>query len=197
MITKNCSGLACPQPVMETRDIITSNPGEPVEIIVDNEAARQNVTRFLESQGYGVTVETESERKIIVRGEPGACVIEAVEASKGPDTHKIVVFIPADCLGEGEPELGAKLMLNFLKTLPEFGKDLWRIILVNSGVKLASSDSNTLPVLKALENSGVSILVCGTCLEYYGLIEKKGVGQTTNMLDIVTSMHLATKVVRV
>ncbi len=195
MIQKDCSGLACPQPVLDTRELITANPAESVEIIVDNEAARQNVTRFLESQGYGVTVQVESERRIIVKGEPGACVIEA--ASAGSDAQKILVFIPTDCLGQGDTELGRKLMLNFIKTLSEFGQDLWRIVLVNSGVKLSIEGADTLSALQTLEKAGVSILVCGTCLEFYELMDKKGVGQTTNMLDIVTSMHLATKVVRV
>jgi len=41
----------------------------------------------------------------------------------------------------------------------------------------------------------VEVLVCGTCLGHFGLLEKKKVGETTNMLDIVTSMQLADKVI--
>jgi len=43
----------------------------------------------------------------------------------------------------------------------------------------------------------VSILVCGTCLDFYGLLDQKKVGETTNMLDIVTSLQVAGKVVTV
>ena len=50
--------------------------------------------------------------------------------------------------------------------------------------------------LKALENAGTDVLVCGTCLDFYGLLEAKQAGQTTNMLDVVTSLALADKVIR-
>jgi hypothetical protein len=48
-----------------------------------------------------------------------------------------------------------------------------------------------------MERSGVSILVCGTCLDFFNLLEKKAVGVTTNMLDVVTSLQFADKVIRV
>ncbi len=198
MIKKDCSGLACPQPVLEARDLISQNPGESIEIIVDNEAARQNVTRFMESQGYVVTSQQIEEQRISVKGVPGSCAIEAAQgAEKARGTEKILLFIPSDTLGEGDPELGSRLMLNFIKTLDEFGPDLWRIVFVNSGVKLAIQDAETLAPLKALEERGVSILVCGTCLEFFNLMDEKAAGETTNMLDIVTSMHLASRVIRV
>jgi hypothetical protein len=36
--------------------------------------------------------------------------------------------------------------------------------------------------------------VCGTCLTHFDLMDQKAIGQTTNMLDIVTAMQLADKV---
>ena len=99
-------------------------------------------------------------------------------------------------LGHGSDELGAKLMANFLATLTEMGGTLWRIVMVNGGVKLASTPGRALDALKKLEAAGVSMLVCGTCLEHYGLLDQKQVGETTNMLDIVTSLDLADKVIR-
>ena len=69
-------------------------------------------------------------------------------------------------------------------------------MLLNGGVKLASTEGKALDGLKALAAAGVSILVCGTCLQHYNLLDKKQVGETTNMLDIVTSLSLADKVVR-
>jgi sulfur relay (sulfurtransferase) complex TusBCD TusD component (DsrE family) len=62
---------------------------------------------------------------------------------------------------------------------------------------LAVAGSPCLEKLQALAASGVSILVCGTCLDHFGLLEQKRVGETTNMLDVVTSMQLADKVIRV
>ena len=65
------------------------------------------------------------------------------------------------------------------------------------GVKLTIEGSEVLPNLKELEDSGTTILVCGTCLDHFNLLEKKQVGETTNMLDIVTAMQLADKVINV
>jgi selenium metabolism protein YedF len=86
-------------------------------------------------------------------------------------------------------------MGNFLNTLPELGDSLWRIIMVNGAVKLATASSPAIDALKKLEAAGVSILVCGTCLEFFQLMDQKAVGQVTNMLDVVTSQQLADKVI--
>ncbi len=199
MIKKDCSGLPCPQPVLETRELIASHPSEPIEITVDNEPAVQNVSRFLQSQGYEVKSRAaEQEGRYVISGEPGACALAADTSSydAGTGAQKILVFIPSDTLGAGDDELGRKLMQNFIRTLGELGPDLWRVVFVNSGVKLAVNGSDNLDALEGLEARGVSILVCGTCLEFFGLLESRAVGETTNMLDIVTSMQLASKVIR-
>jgi selenium metabolism protein YedF len=109
---------------------------------------------------------------------------------------KILVFITTENLGYGDEELGAKLMTTFLATLPEMGDALWRVSLLNGGVKLAATPGNALQSLRGLEQSGVSVLVCGTCLAHYGLHTHKAVGETSNMLDIVTSLSLADLVIR-
>ena len=63
--------------------------------------------------------------------------------------------------------------------------------------KLSVKDSPALPALTQLETMGVSILVCGTCLDYYSLLDKKGIGIITNMLDIVTSLQAADKIINI
>jgi selenium metabolism protein YedF len=113
------------------------------------------------------------------------------------DPKKIMVMVATDQIGHGDDTLGSKLMAAFLKTLKEMGDELWRLVFLNNGVKLTIEGSQTLPTLKELEGDGISILVCGTCLDHYELLEKKQVGETTNMLDIVTSMHLADKVINI
>ena len=86
-------------------------------------------------------------------------------------------------------------MLNFLKTLKEMGSQLWRLVFLNSGVKLTIEGAESLPLIQELAGQGVSVLVCGTCLNHFGLLEQKKVGETTNMLDIVTSLQVADKVI--
>ena len=102
-----------------------------------------------------------------------------------------------DRIGFGDDELGLKLMINYLRTLKEMGRELWRLVLVNNGVKLTIDGSEVLDDLKQYEKEGLKIMVCGTCLNHFNLLEKKRVGETTNMLDIVTAMQLADKVINI
>jgi len=95
----------------------------------------------------------------------------------------------------GDDALGQKLMISFIKTLKEMGGELWRLVFVNNGVKLCIDGSPVLEDLRQYETDGRTILVCGTCLDHFKLLERKQVGQTTNMLDIVTAMQLADKVI--
>lgn len=108
-----------------------------------------------------------------------------------------MVMVAADRMGNGDDELGAKLMINFVKTLKEMRDELWRLVFVNAAVKLTIDNAATLEDLKALEDDGLTILVCGTCLDHFKLLDKKQVGITTNMLDIVTAMQLADKVINI
>ena len=199
-ILLDCRGMACPQPVIKTREVLETKPAA-VTVLVDNAPASENVRRLLEKCGYasGLCVEQREASLWAVRGAASCAVCaeaEAVIEAAGERTSRTLVFLSTDTLGHGSDELGAKLMANFLATLPEMGANLWRVVMVNGGVKLASQPGRALDALKKLEESGVSLLVCGTCLEYYGLLDAKQVGETTNMLDIVTSLDLADKVIR-
>jgi len=200
----DCRGLACPGPVLRCLEALEKHAPETLEIQVDDQAARENVTRLLTGKGYSVTAE-EAPGLILLRAarqnaaaQPAAPAGTAcaVAVSQALAQDKILAFITADAIGRGSDELGGKLMLAFLATLPELGKSLWRIVLLNGGVKLACEGHPALEKLEALAASGVSILVCGTCLNFFELLEKKRVGETTNMLDVVTSLGLAGKVIQ-
>jgi len=194
----DCRGLGCPAPVLQTKEIIEKEHPNHIRVTVDNEAAKQNVSRFLETQKFEVTVEAEGSN-FHVMGKGGEESVPKIGATEELDVEKqkIMVIIATDRVGRGDDELGAKLMVNFLKTLKEMGDELWRLVLINNGVKLIIEDSQVLPDLKQLQEDGVLILVCGTCLDHFNLLEKKQVGETTNMLDIVTAMQLADKVINI
>ncbi len=201
MQTLDCRGLTCPQPVMKAKELISKNHPRELEVLVDNPASLENVSRFLTKNGYSVSSAHvgSNEWKITAQGGSTQGEVEDAEyvACKAPGaSQKTLVMITTETLGQGDDSLGAGLMGNFLATLPELGPQLWRIVLLNGGVKLAVKEGKALESLKALVASGVSLLVCGTCLGHYGLLEKKQVGETTNMLDIVTSLSLADKVIR-
>ena len=191
----DCRGLACPQPVLRTKELIDRGEVRRVTVLVDNLAAQENVSRFLQRAGFQVTVAEEGDILAVTgsRSEAGPCRVLAVEPEEAP--RKILALIGADQLGRGDEVLGRKLMANFIATLKEMGPELWCVVLLNAGVRLAVAGSAVLPGLRDLEQAGVRLLVCGTCLNHFQLLEQKEVGETTNMLDIVTAMQLAHKVI--
>jgi len=194
----DCRGLACPAPVLQTKEAIEKGHPETLCIVVDNVAAKENVTRFLKSQNFEVTVREEgSDFHVIGSMNEGAA--PEIVAAETPEVEqkRIMVMVATDRMGHGDDELGRKLMGSFLTTLKEMGNELWRLVFVNNGVKLTTDESDMLPILKDLENDGIQILVCGTCLTHFELLDKKQVGETTNMLDIVTAMQLADKVINI
>ena len=194
----DCRGLACPGPVLRTKDTIETEGLNEITVLVDNEAAKENVGRFLGSQGFDVSTGQEgNDFRISGKKMDATKSIEAASEKPDVDTQKIMVMVATNCMGHGDDELGAKLMKSFLTTLKEMGNDLWRLVFVNNGVKLTIEGSSVLSVLKELEGQGILILVCGTCLNHFDLLDKKQVGETTNMLDIVTAMQLADKVINI
>lgn len=193
----NCLSLSCPQPVIQCKNLIEQEAPSAFTVLVDNDAAKDNVVRFLASKGYSAKSDRiEGGWSILATASNvDACEILTDDELESVDSS-ICVFISSATIGIGDDELGAKLMKNFLATLPELGKSLWRIVMVNGAVTLATEDSHVLEELKALEAAGIDILVCGTCLDHFSMLEKKAVGETTNMLDIVTSMQVAAKIIR-
>ena len=196
----DCRNIDCPGPVLKTKQAIEEQGATEIKIIVDNDAAVENVTRFLNYHEFEVSVESDG----IISTIEGKSTGKVIKQDLSPktkkedishDNQKIMVMIGASVLGRGDDELGGKLMTNFLRTLKEMGNDLWRLVFVNDGVKLTINDSNVLTILKDLEENNVHILVCGACLTHFDLMKQKAVGETTNMLDIVTSMQLADKVI--
>ena len=191
-------GLACPAPVLQTKATLQEGHSGRVKIIVDNAAAQQNVQRFLESQGFQTTLEQNGADYMVL----GTCDArqrprDLPTRDEDADAKKIMVMCATDRIGFGDDELGLKLMINFLRTLKEMGRELWRLVFVNNGVKLTIDGSEVLGDLKAFESKGLKILVCGTCLDHFNLLERKQVGETTNMLDIVTAMQVADKVINI
>ncbi len=197
----DCRGLFCPEPLIRTRDFLAAKRPGTVTVLVDNRASLENVTRFLTSQGFAVATE-DREGIFRLRGERFASDAPAPELNLDDyncemPSGKTLVLITSAVVGSGDDGLGGRLMKNFVATLPEIGRELWRVVLLNGGVTLAAEPSPVLADLQKLEASGVGVFVCGTCLEHFGLMEKKAVGQTTNMLDVVTGLQVANKVVRI
>ncbi len=199
--TLDCRGLACPQPVINTRKVLESlrqeSPDFTLTVIVDNLAALKNVTRYAETSGCRVAVKEEGSTYYLSISKPAAAPQEVSAGSvscccpepvAGKDT---VLVITGSTLGRGEEELGKLLMRSFFYSLKESGILPCKMLFFNSGVFLTTEGSPVLEELQALADKGVEIYSCGTCLEYYKLKDKLAAGQITNMYDTVTAMLTA------
>jgi selenium metabolism protein YedF len=119
-------------------------------------------------------------------------LLEAVAQEKS----RVAVLLASDLLGSGPDELGRVLIRSFVKTLKEVAPKPWRVIIINSGVQLALDGSPVLGDLIALEETGVDLLSCGTCLDYFKAKDRLKAGRVSNMLEIVTTLTTADRVVR-
>ena len=98
-------------------------------------------------------------------------------------------------MGRGDDELGAKLMRGFLRTMIDSTPLPWRMVFINSGVKLTTIDQEAVEAISLLEEKGVEVLSCGTCLEHFNLKDKLAAGKVTNMFEIIETLNSATKVI--
>jgi selenium metabolism protein YedF len=191
----DCRGLACPQPVITTKKALDQlNEGEMI-VIVDNASSCNNVERFAQSQGCSVEVESRGQ-DFYLHVRKGKISDAAEAPGEKKEVEKVVVYINSNLLGVGDEALGTILMRAFLKTLLDLERKPLRLILINSGVQLASEGSEVLEILGKLSEKGIEILSCGTCLDFYGLKEKLKVGKVSNMYEIAQSLMEADRLVK-
>ena len=164
-------------------------------VIVDNASSRNNVERFVRSQGCTAEIKEKGQDFYIHVQKTGGKVEKKTTPSEEKG-KKIVVYINSHLLGSGDETLGSFLMKAFLKTLLDLETPPNRLILVNSGVQLAAEDSKVLESLQGLSEKGVEIVSCGTCIDFYKLKGKTKVGIISNMYDIVQSMIEADRVIK-
>ncbi len=183
-------GFACPQPVLMTKKVIEEGERE-FTVWVDNAGSAGNVARFGREHGYEVMVEEKEEGfKITLKktDKGGTSERKEVVCDSMVFTKEKVLFISSDSLGSGSEELGRTLMKAFVNALSENEVIPKKIVLVNSGVKLACTGSELIEALRKLEERGVEILVCGTCLNYFNLIEEIKVGKVSNAYEILNTL---------
>ena len=198
----DCRGLACPLPVVNAKKASEElHAGDVLTVLVDNEIAVQNLTRFAEHKGLRVSAEKKADREYAVimdisgtaaeepKEEEVACVMDT--RRKG-----MLVVLSANVMGTGDPKLGTSLMKAFVFALTKQDQLPDTILCYNTGAHLTCEGADTLEDLKLLESEGVTILTCGTCLDFYGLKEKLAVGGVTNMYDIVERMESATTIIK-
>lgn len=194
-------GKQCPLPVIETKDALKiAAPGEIIEVRVDNEIATQNLRKLAEQKNLSYTSEKVGDRDYLVKISASNSAVPAQEEEDAPILCNLgqgtVAVISSDAMGSGDDTLGKLLMKGFIFALSKQENPPATILLYNGGAKLSCEGSESLEDLKNLEAGGVTILTCGTCLNYYGLSEKLGVGAVTNMYDIAERLARAALIIR-
>ena len=198
----DCKGMACPLPVVNAKKAAEElRAGDVLTVLVDNEIAVQNLSRFGEHKGFTVSAEKKGEKEYAVimtisdtvvaetKEEEVACVVDS--RRKG-----MLVVLSANTMGTGDSKLGTSLMKAFVFALTKQDQLPDTILCYNTGAYLTCEGADTLEDLKLLESEGVTILTCGTCLDFYGLKEKLAVGGATNMYDIVERMENDAQIIK-
>lgn len=133
------------------------------------------------------------QRKESVAGQieefPPSCGI--APATNGP----FVIVFAENKMGRGNDELGSVLVRSFIHTVLQEKQKPDMMIFYNTGVYLTLKGSDTLEDLKEIASAGVEFLVCGTCLNFFEVKERLGVGIVSNMYDITGAMSRAGRLV--
>lgn len=195
----NAKGLACPKPVILTKKELDQMTSGSVKIIVDNETARENISKLANSMSLEFSVEDLGEDEYAIT------ILKSVEQKEDkpekPAVHKsdagTILIIQSDQMGKGDQELGRLLMKSFIYTVNETMPLPAAIIFYNSAVKLTVKDSPVLEDLQELNKSGVEIISCGTCLDFYNLKDSLAVGDISNMYTIYEKMQSGTNTITI
>ena len=109
--------------------------------------------------------------------------------------RELLYFMTSSGIGEGEPDLGMKLVEGFFKVLAQADCAPAKIIFMNSGIFLTTEGSPVEDPLRELESRGTEIVSCTTCLKYFQRVHKLLVGKPGDMRDTVNSLATYRKVV--
>ena len=190
-------GMACPIPVVKANQALAQMTEGILEVHVDNTVAVENLKRMALQKGLPVKTEQPEDAHYVVTipvtGAVDTAMPEITCTDCGSNT---VVAVDTDSMGRGNDELGAVLIKGFLfavsrlETLPK------TVLFYNGGAKLTTEGSASLEDLRLMEQQGVEILTCGTCLNYYGLTDQLAVGSVTEMYTIVERLNRAEKVIK-
>lgn len=184
----DCRNLACPEPVIRTKNALDGlRVGEKLEILVNSIAPKENISRFLKNQNVEFSVlQNGAETKITaVKGESQLELTNFDEfvCEITPKTKKTVVYLNEEYAGSGD--VGVSLLAKFLGALLQVEKPEY-VICVNNAVKITTNRAHpSFKPLKDLEAAGVKILSCGSCLEAYKLVSDLSVGEMSNAYEVM------------
>lgn len=187
-------GLNCPLPVIHTKKALESIEQGVVTTIVDNDVAKENVSKLAKSLTLKVDVEEKQGSYYInIFKDHSISQFEGIIADDitcdNSPKKDLVILVTKNYFGEGDLELGKILIRSYIYALTEVQPYPKSILFLNSGVNLVVEGSESVEHLRSLEANGVEILSCGTCLDYYRLKDKLVVGGISNMYTMVEKLN--------
>ena len=184
----NLVGKPCPIPVIEAKKALQqAAPGQSIRLLVDNEPATGNLARMAAGLGHAFHCEAAGTGRFLVTLTAGVQTLS-------PAAGRLAIAIGHDSLGGGpDPDLGRSLMKAFIYSLTELSPPPEHLLFFNGGAFLTSEGSKALDDLSAMENKGVVINTCGTCLDFHRLTLK--IGSVTDMFALTTTLARADKVI--
>ncbi|PLX38870.1 MAG: sulfurtransferase-like selenium metabolism protein YedF [Deltaproteobacteria bacterium] len=185
----DCNNLACPEPVLKTKNALDSIEEGVITVIVDNLAAKENVSRFAKAQGCTVSAKAAGEGWELTIAKGYSCELPEMMPEGAPGVAKLptAILILSDKMG-ADPKLGEVLMRAFLSTLSKASLPPAKVLFMNSGVLLTAAGSEAIEDIQALVDQGVEVLSCGTCLDFFDKKDALKVGTVTNMFDTVETL---------
>lgn len=186
-------GKECPKPVVMTKKALDSIEEGIVTVLLDSQISKDNVLKFAQSQGLSAEV-TEKKGEFYVEIPKGYTCDVVREAGNTQVISGIVLYVGSESVGNGDCDLGKKLMNNFIKNIENMDFLPETILFVNSGVFLSTSNEETVNALGQLKD--VDILSCGTCLDYFNLTEDLKIGEVTDAHTLMKKLFEAKKVIR-
>lgn len=205
MKTVDTRGLTCPAPLIKTRQGLNeAAPGEDVQVIIDNPTSLSNVKRYLSDNRLEFSVREEGGVSVVTvaRGEGSELSANETEycttdAGPVPCGHRTtVVAVTSERMGSGDDELGTKLMVSFFRTLVLLEPVPSAVVFYNAGVKLGLEDSPVIEHIRELAEKGVSIYLCTTCINHFGIRDRLPVGSFSDMYQILNVLKDADHIIR-
>ena len=181
-------GKSCPVPVIMTKKEIDKLSSGIIRTIVDNEVAKENVSKLVKNLGYEYSIDEKNSEEfhIIVKLDENAVIEDISDEFKD-----MVLGFSKDIMGSGDRKLGEILIKSYIYTVRETTPLPKALLFFNTGVNLTCEDSQVLEDLKYLESKGVEIVSCGTCLDFLNRKEDLGVGSISNMYTIYETLREA------
>lgn len=198
MKTLDTKGERCPVPLIMLKEALMDlNPGEEIVVETDNDTSLKNLLSYLKDQGVEPEVSSDGTVHTLHVTAPEMDLSKANPAAYCSSDLPVdyVVCLKGELMGDGDPELGKVLMETFLDSLKLQEQLPSHLVLYNGGVKLAMKSSPVCSSLVELEELGTRILLCGTCIDHYGIQFDIGVGMISNMVVITETLAAAGHVV--